>query len=328
LSNQEKVKLSVNGQIAKLKEKGITFNITNEQKAENFLIQNSYFFRIKSYCKNYNKINDKYHDLEFAYLVDLSTIDMHFRRFITRLTLDIEHVLKTKLIADFNNTKSDGYDVIEGFFGTPDGKECKAFLQKIFLHSTNNQQPSFQIIKKYHLQGYPIWAFVEVIQFGHLKRFYDYFYKLYPNKKYKSTKDNIFRVQCLRNAAAHDNCLLHSLKTRISDCPKNSYNYLISNRHSIFNKQIECFKNIDNQKIEELLKNQTVGDFVSSLLVFNEICTSQKMKYHCYKELKTLFSRRFARNRLYYQNNLYIVDAYYFLLAIVRFFFKNAKVNN
>lgn len=120
MSKQEKPKLSIKNQIEKLKQKGVKFEIFNEDKATKFLQNNSYLFKVKAYCNTY-KQKDKdgktlpYQNLDFAYLVDLSTIDMHLRRFIIRLTLDMEHILKTKLMRDFNNSASDGYDIVAEF---------------------------------------------------------------------------------------------------------------------------------------------------------------------------------------------------------------------
>ena len=46
----------------------------------------------------------KYVNLDFAYLVELSTLDMYFRRLIVGMCLDIEHVLKTRLMRDITNS--------------------------------------------------------------------------------------------------------------------------------------------------------------------------------------------------------------------------------
>lgn len=46
-----KVKLSIDGQIDYMKNKsGIQFNIINEEEAKDFLTNNTYYFKIKSYC--------------------------------------------------------------------------------------------------------------------------------------------------------------------------------------------------------------------------------------------------------------------------------------
>ena len=68
-----KKKLTIDEQIANLKEKGVTFNIVNEDEAKKFLRYNNYYFKLKSYASNYpvNPKNNKYVNLDFAYLVEL-----------------------------------------------------------------------------------------------------------------------------------------------------------------------------------------------------------------------------------------------------------------
>ena len=118
-----KEKLSIEEQIIYMRdESGIEFNIVDEDKAKEFLKYNNYYFKIKSYAKNYDKYikgknTGKYINLEFAYLLEMSKIDMYFRRFILRMTLDIEHLLKTQLLRDFSeNKEEDGYNIIKNYF--------------------------------------------------------------------------------------------------------------------------------------------------------------------------------------------------------------------
>jgi hypothetical protein len=99
-----KTKLSIRDQIIHMKDlKGVNFSIINETDAEKFLMENNYYFKLKSYAKNYDKYVSgksagKYINLEFAYLKELSTLDMYLRKFIIKMTLDIEHFLKIQLV--------------------------------------------------------------------------------------------------------------------------------------------------------------------------------------------------------------------------------------
>ena len=87
MGNQDKPKLSIKKQIERLKSKGIKFEFYSETDAYYFLQNNSYLFKLKAYCNTYKKKDAlgktlPYQDLDFAYLVDLSIIDMHLRRFL------------------------------------------------------------------------------------------------------------------------------------------------------------------------------------------------------------------------------------------------------
>ena len=89
---------------------------------EKFLNESNYYMKLASYRTNYPKYGDtskkngQYINLEFAYLKELSTIDMHLRYIIMEMCLDIEHYLKVKFLrAIENNPDEDGYDIIRRF---------------------------------------------------------------------------------------------------------------------------------------------------------------------------------------------------------------------
>ena len=82
--------------IQHMKRKGIKFDIVSEKDAKQFLENNNYYMKLASYRDNYDKINEgerqgEYKNLEFAYLQELSKIDMYLRHLILKMILDIEH---------------------------------------------------------------------------------------------------------------------------------------------------------------------------------------------------------------------------------------------
>lgn len=104
MSNRsEKPKHSAQELVCKMRdEKGIVFSLISEKEAEHYLSDINNFLRIASYRKNYEKNQagknkGKYRNLDFAYLVDLSSVDMHLRYMILKMTIDIEHALKVRL---------------------------------------------------------------------------------------------------------------------------------------------------------------------------------------------------------------------------------------
>ena len=104
--------------ILHMQTKGIRFDIVNEKDAKTFLENNNYYMKLASYRENYDKrkSNGQYINLDFAYLQELSTIDMHLRYLILEMCLDIEHALKIRLLKDIeNNPEEDGYDIIRRF---------------------------------------------------------------------------------------------------------------------------------------------------------------------------------------------------------------------
>ena len=88
-----------------MEKRGITFNITSKKSAIHFLNEHNYYFKLAAYRANYDKypmgqLKGKYINLDFAYLQELSTIDMHLRYLILKMCLDIEHQTKVLLIHD------------------------------------------------------------------------------------------------------------------------------------------------------------------------------------------------------------------------------------
>ena len=117
---ERKKKLDVASQVEHMKSKGIKFNIEDEDFAINYLLNNTYYFKLKAYGKLYDKYNTgdnqgQYLNLEFAYLRDLATIDSLLRKKILSVAIDVEHYLKVKLLQDFNKSEENGYDIIEAF---------------------------------------------------------------------------------------------------------------------------------------------------------------------------------------------------------------------
>lgn len=107
MSNRiEKPMLTSKQLVRKMRDdKGITFKYVTEEKAEEYLTNVNNYMRTASYRQNYQKYlqgtnKGKYIELDFAYLQELSTIDMHFRFLVSRMCIDIEQALKVKLIRE------------------------------------------------------------------------------------------------------------------------------------------------------------------------------------------------------------------------------------
>lgn len=112
--------LSIDELMEHMKERGIKFEIISESDARTFLTNNNYYFKLASYRTLYAKCPDgssregQYQNLDFAYLKELSTIDMYLRYIIIEMCLDIEHAIKVRLInAVTQNSNDDGYQLIK-----------------------------------------------------------------------------------------------------------------------------------------------------------------------------------------------------------------------
>ena len=104
MNRTDKPKMTSKALVDKLRdEKGVSFKYVTEDNAEKYLAQINNYLRTASYRKNYQKYlngpsKGKYIDLDFAYLQELSTVDMHLRNLVTKMCIDIEHDLKVLLL--------------------------------------------------------------------------------------------------------------------------------------------------------------------------------------------------------------------------------------
>lgn len=306
-------KLNYSEQIEHMKGKGIQFNIIDECTAQKFLMNNNYYFKLKAYAKNYNKWftgqdKDKYKDLEFAYLVELSTLDMQLRYLIIKMCLDIEHFLKIALLKDvINNEKEDGYEIVKTFFSYyPDVKDD--------LNNKKNKSSCKDVIEKY-IEDPAIWNIVEVLSFGQFIELYGLYYRQYESKNYRAY---LGCVKFIRNASAHNNCLLNSIKKPYS------VDFTKSKRVAT---EISKIEGVITLTMQRMLSNPVIHDFVALMCLYDKAITSEAVKRHRYKELNELINVRFIRHKEYFENNVYIKESYNFIKLVVDNYIKNVYNN-
>ncbi len=301
-------KLSIDRQIDYMKhDSGIYFNIVKEETAKKFLTNNSYYFKIKAYAKNYEKYTEgknagKYINLEFAYLQELSTLDMYFRRLILKMTLDIEHYLKTNLLKDFSeNDKEDGYEIVEELFN-----KHPFIKENVYRKDTNSA--CADLVLKYK-DDFAIWNIVEVLSFGDFTKLYSLYYKKYKTKG--SMEKHLWSVRFLRNAAAHNSCLLNSLRI--------PYSKGINPNKKVINV-ISRVSEISRESRQDKMQNPIIHDFVVSLYVFNNIVTSEGIRKNYMDELKDFVDNRMIKHKEYFQEDQLIVSYYKFVKNIIDYF--------
>ncbi|WP_025803875.1 hypothetical protein [Campylobacter corcagiensis] len=76
------------------------------------------------------------------------------------------------------------------------------------------------------------------------------------------------------------------------------------------------------------MKNITINDFIASLFVYNKICESQKMKFHCYNDLKRLFDERFVKKSELYKDKIILIKRYMFSYRIINYLLKKQNLSN
>lgn len=281
-----KCKMQVDDQITQMKSKGIKFDVVSEKTAKDFLTYNTYFFKLKSYAKSFERksFDKTYVNLDFAYIMELSTLDAHFRQLIINISLSIEHMLKTMLIRDITlNPNEDGYAIINKLFN-------KYPFIKTNIDNKKNDSACADLAHKYYSQ-WPIWAIVEVLTFGDFIKLFNMYYEKYPSKESKKIQDLLWSAKFIRNAAAHNNCLLNSLRIPYMHTHLNKNNKISATKR--LQQEVSKIPNTSKSTRKKFLGNPVIHDFIATLFLFDWICTSEAMKCRIYGDVNKLFKSRF-----------------------------------
>lgn len=284
-------------------ELGITFNIMDEEKAQEFLHKNNYFFRLKQYteiCFEKTK-SGKYQGLDFGHLVELSTVDMFLRKLLLKMTIDLEHYLKVNLVNDCQtNPDDDGYGVVKAFF------EKEPYIQKTVEKGNNFSCYSGMDIDQ--CLAYPaVWNVVELLGFHDFTYFYSFYYEYFHLKsEFKSHIDSIRRI---RNAAAHNSCMLCNFKPgKYPFDPEISFELAGANL------------GVSPGTITANLKIPLINDFVVMLSVYTRLITSPMVKQKTFEEIKDFFDTRMVYHKDYFEKFTNIKNAYTFARKLLDYY--------
>ena len=308
----------------KKKEKGISFKYASESDAENYLSNINNYLRTASYRKNYQKHTKgihkgKYIGLDFSYLQELSTLDMHFRFIVSKMCLDIEHDLKVKMLKDIESDSStDGYDIVKDFLtqnsyiiGKLEANSASPFtsdlIHKYFtVKRAFNQSKQKNENKIVAYDDCPAWVLLEMLTFGDFIKFYEFYYSTRTFLKLSTPVINL--VKSLRNGAAHNNCILADLAHGTSRAPRE------------ISQAISNITSIKSNQRQKKLSCRPMLEFTCLLYVY-KIVVSEKVKYHRIKELKDLFFKRMPEKKNFFKNNELIKSNYEFACKIISEFF-------
>ena len=202
---QQKEKFTIKQQINHMKTQNIKFSLYDEEKAEKFLAYSNYYFKVKCFAKNFTKTDEKYKNLDFAYLRKFSILDTAFRDLTLELSLLCEHLIKVLICRSCSqNDDDDGYVIVQKYF---DEHELPSAINRYDdgVYSVYSKS----LLDKYR-SNMPIWVLVEILDFGELISFYNFYTENYNIDK-KVSVFNLYTIKSLRNIAAHNNCVLHTL---------------------------------------------------------------------------------------------------------------------
>lgn len=319
--------LCVNEMISYLKNKNIKFDYISESDALKYLKDNNNYYNLTSYKHNFlkypspaGKFEGKYQDLDFAYLKDLSIIDYRTRLLLFKMIIDIEHYLKIKILNTIEKIdKENGYRIVNLYLDNDfnSDKFPKKLHNSIFkkVGSEYYQKifSKYDIDKDKKLENIPIWEFLEIITFGELVNFYDFYTTEYGLREENKDVYILRDIVKLRNAVAHNSCIL-------SDLVSKTNNYPVPYKVANYLKDCGVVKETRNKK----MSNSRIRQITYTLYMFNEIVTSDGIKENVRKDINELFYERIIYHKEYYTNNELLKSVYSFFDKIIQ---KNYKEN-
>ena len=285
---------------------GITFNLKSEEEAAVFLAKHNYFFRLKQYADFGEKTKSgKFINVDFGQMVELSTVDMFLRKLILKMTLDFEHYLKVKIINDSQeNPADDGYAVVESFLETHN-------RVRHLIENLNNSSNFYnrQVFEKYK-ETPSVWSIVEMLGFSDFIDFYAHYYQYFHQKcEYTPHFDSVRR---LRNAAAHNTCMISNLK------PQSWFKSDIEINFELLGANLE----VGNGVISSCLKVPVLNDFAVMLSNYVKLISSPKIKEKTLEEMQEFFNGRMILHKDYFENVNEIKNAYHFAKDVLDYFCK------
>ncbi len=311
--------INVSNMVSYLKNKNIKFKLISETDAEDYLRKNNNYYNLTSYKHNFErylfdgKFVDKFIDLDFAYLKDLAIIDYRIRLLLFKMIIDIEHYLKMKILNTIETIEQeDGYRIVNLYLEKDfnDEKFPKRVHNSIFKKVGNEYYQKifskYDVDKDKKLENIPIWEFLEIITFGELVNFYDFYTKEYnlidENRDIYILRD----IVKLRNAVAHNTCVLNELSKKDNSYPP---------AYKIVQYLNNC--NIGKETRINKLSNSRVRQITYTLYMFNEIVTSNEIKQNLKEKINKLFFGRIILHKEYYISNKLLISVYSYFEKII-----------
>lgn len=286
--------LTAKEQVKHSEGKGVQFNDFSKTKAIRYLEENNNYFKLRAFRKNYIKGEDgKYLHLDFADLVDLAIIDNQLRAILLEMAISIEHFSKVHLLKVLQKSESNGTQVVTDYVNqlTPSFRETL----ESELDKNKNSLYCGNLYKKYlgNKIYCPVWVFVEMVSFGQ----YLHFYEFCAKRNQSQNKELLRRlylmrvVKDLRNACAHNNCIINDLRAQTNRDPNEEIQKVFASLG--FSKGVRS----------KHLKRVAMYQIITTLYAHKEIVISPGVHKNIALKLRDL-NDRFYRDRDYSKNGI------------------------
>lgn len=255
------------------------------EEAKEYLIKNNNYRNLCLYKNLFEKYYidgkyiNKYIDLDFAYLKDLAIIDFELRLLLYDIISDIEHYLKFRII---NLIDSDNNVIRKYLIRDKENKYTKNLSENTSIEDL-----------------------LDLLPFGKLIEFYEFFVKTSKLKEDKKYVNLLKEIVTLRNRVCHNNKILANLNETVE-------NYIINPDVLDYLKKCKIDKESRN-----VISNSTIRQLTYTLYMFNILVTSEEIKEHIKELLHKLFFERIIKNKNFYKKNRLLKSVYKYFKKII-----------
>lgn len=242
-------------------------------------------------------------------LIDLSIIDMRLRKTMLNIVLDLEHYAKIRILGKVENIMKEGYTLVEEYI-----QELKEENEYDYLEKELNKNIKGiycgNLVKKYK-EEYPIWVFIEIISFGRFIKFYKFVANKLQDREMIDEAYLLKNVRELRNACAHNNCILNELNANTTEYKTN---------YKILNQIAKI--GISKKSRSKRMSNPRIQQIVTLLYLNKNIVTSEGILNYQIQILQEL-KRRIEHHSDYYSKNTLVQANFMFLNRIIDSWYTN-----
>lgn len=303
----------LNHNIEVMKSQNIQFVHINEEDAINIMQTEYTGSKLLSYAPLFDRYRStekvgKYIDLDFAYLYDLAIIDSHFMKLIISMCIDLERIIKTFIIADFERVNDSG-NIIYEFV-----KENAKFFSEVYSFD-NIEYASKYLMGDESISELSVYTFLEIIHFGTIQRFARYFYgkfgMLLYDRPYAPFERYLDSIRRMRNPAAHNNGIICQLAMK-------------SNKESSFEKNTRVLsflgsRGILHRTLDTNMSKQVIHDFCCLLHMYVGFMPERDVK-NTLLDIEKFLQEHCTSNSAYYRKTPELLSAYHFLSAVVNIY--------
>ncbi|BDR54060.1 CAAX amino protease [Bombiscardovia apis] len=289
--------LTVSNQIDFLKERNVGFEVIDEEEASKYLTNNTYFFKLKSYLKNYqtdaqnNSKKSEYIESEFAHLQELSKLDYALSRLVLELASNVEHAMKVQFNQHIMNPISD-IDVDELANTLLSSKTIRP-LQNPYTESLYNScNPNFHV-----------WELWELLGFNDQINLYSAFQAKADIGDIATRNERnslLFVTRMIRNAAAHGSCLLANVRQKAPSLANNKGSDHLIMREAMQMCEKKIYQKNRAKNLQIQLDTLIVHNFAAVLVSHLQFVQSQAVIEYGSTKVDTFITRVQKHQQGYY----------------------------